>query len=265
MREVAVRISAAAAEEFLDDILVDVPRGVVERSDGMTVELLFHGDIDAMPAVADFEALAARHGATVAISEVPDDFAARRVAAYRPLTVGPFAIRPSWAPVTRGLMDLVLDEGPAFGTGIHPTTRCSLQLMLDLDACGSFADLGSGSGVLSIAAARLGFAPITAMEASPDAIAATRANAVLNGVDLHIVEADLSVASPPAAETLVANLPAPLHPGLARRVTGVTRCVVVSGFSPEEAPAVLGAWTAAGFVPRAEVTAAGWVSATLTP
>jgi ribosomal protein L11 methyltransferase len=254
----------AAVEALLDDILVDTPRGVVERPDGDDVELAFHGHADELPAIAEFERVAARHGARVTVGEVPDDFAARRVAGYRPLTVGPFAIRPSWAPVTRGLIDIALDEGPAFGTGIHPTTRCSLQLMLDLDPAGSFADLGSGSGVLSIAAARLGFAPITAVDASLDAIAATRANAARNGVDLQVVAADLSVAAPPAAATLVANVPGSLHPGLAFRVTDVTRCVVVSGFSPDEAPAILGAWSAAGFVPRAEVAAAGWVSATLT-
>ena len=97
-------------------------------------------------------------------------------------------VRPPWAPPRPGALDLVVDPGQAFGTGAHPTTKLSLELMLELDPGGSFADLGCGSGVLAIAAAKLGFAPLVAVDNELAALDATRANAAANGVELDAVE-----------------------------------------------------------------------------
>ena len=85
------------------------------------------------------------------------------------------------------MIDLVIDPGRAFGTGAHPTTRLCLELLLELaddGARGSLCDLGCGSGVLSIAAARLGFGPVTALDSDRLAVEATTANARDNGVAL---------------------------------------------------------------------------------
>ena len=71
-------------------------------------------------------------------------------------------------------IDLVIDPGQAFGTGAHATTRLCLELMLELPAAGgSFVDLGCGSGVLAIAAARLGYAPVLALDNDPASVQAT--------------------------------------------------------------------------------------------
>ncbi len=80
-----------------------------------------------------------------------------------------------------GLIDLVVDPGQAFGTGAHATTRLCLELLLDVEPRGSLADLGCGSGVLALAAARLGFAPVVALDHEAAAVEATLENARANG------------------------------------------------------------------------------------
>ena len=94
-------------------------------------------------------------------------------------------MRPPWEPPGDTALDVVIDPGQAFGTGSHATTRLCLELMLELDAAsrGSFVDVGCGSGVLAIVAAKLGFAPVTALDYDRAATAATRENAARNGVD----------------------------------------------------------------------------------
>ena len=77
---------------------------------------------------------------------------------------------------------IVIDPGRAFGTGAHPTTRLALELLQELEA-GSLLDVGCGSGVLSIAAAMLGFGPVIAIDIDDAAIEATLANATVNGAD----------------------------------------------------------------------------------
>ena len=83
--------------------------------------------------------------------------------------------------------------------------------MLDLAARGSLADLGCGSGVLAIAAAKLGFGPVTALDSDRDAVEATRQNAAANAVELDRVERfDLRAQAPPRAGVITANLMRPL-------------------------------------------------------
>ena len=80
------------------------------------------------------------------------------------------ARRGSSRPMRPGVIELVIDPGQAFGTGAHPTTRLCLELLLELEPRGSFADLGCGSGVLAIAAAKLGFGPVTALDSDRAAV-----------------------------------------------------------------------------------------------
>jgi ribosomal protein L11 methyltransferase len=151
--------------------------------------------------------------------------------------------------------ELVIDPGQAFGTGAHPTTRLCLELLLDLDPDGSFADLGCGSGVLAIAAAKLGWSPVIAVDAEVASVDATVANARDNGVALDRVERwDLRRQAPPDADTVAANLMRPLLLRLAGRMS--PEALILSGLLEDEVDEV-----AAAFAPlreRRRLVEGGW-------
>ena len=189
---------------------------------------------------------------------VADDWAERWKEFHEPVLVGDRVwVRPPWAERREGALDLVIDPGQAFGTGAHPTTKLSLELMLDLEPQGSFADLGCGSGVLAIAAAMLGFGPVTAVDNEPAALEATRANAAVNGVSLDRVErVNLRDERPPDAHTVAANLVGPLLCRLAGRIKA--DALIVSGLLEHEADEV-----AAAFAPlreRRRLAERGWAA-----
>jgi ribosomal protein L11 methyltransferase len=100
---------------------------------------------------------------------------------------------------------VVIDPGRAFGTGGHPTTRLCLEL-LEAEERGSVLDVGCGSGVLSIAAAKLGFAPVLAFDFDPQAVEATERNAADNGVAVDVRRADLRDGGFPETALAVANI-----------------------------------------------------------
>ncbi|HLY94613.1 MAG TPA: 50S ribosomal protein L11 methyltransferase, partial [Gaiellaceae bacterium] len=121
------------------------------------------------------------------------------------VAVGRLWVGPPWEQPPAGLVPVVVDPGRAFGTGAHPTTRLCLELLQEV-APGSLLDVGCGSGVLSIAAARLGFAPVTAIDVDDAAVEATLANAQVNGVELVARRADALADELPQAEVVVANV-----------------------------------------------------------
>ncbi len=111
---------------------------------------------------------------------------------FKPIEIGlALLIRPSWsrrAP-RKGAAVVEIDPGLSFGTGQHPTTEFCLRQLVARRRCAkaqSFLDAGTGSGILAIAAAKLGYAPIDALDADPDAIRIARANARQNGVGRRI-------------------------------------------------------------------------------
>ncbi len=200
---------------------------------------------------------------------VADDWAERWKRFHEPVLVEApgrprFWVRPPWAPPRDDALDLAIDPGQAFGTGAHPTTRLSLELMLGLDPVGSFADLGCGSGVLAIAAARLGFGPVTAVDNELAALDATRDNAAANGVRLDRVErVNLREQPPPAARTVAANLMRPLLLALASRLEPPSSALILSGLLEAEADEV-----AAAFAPLAErrrLASRGWAALLMGP
>ena len=181
---------------------------------------------------------------------------------------GRLYVRPPWEqPALRpGVHEVVIDPGQAFGTGTHPTTRLCLELMLELDddQRGSFADLGCGSGVLAIAASKLGFAPVSAFDADRAAVAATDSNARANAVLLDRVERlDLRAGPVPAADVVAANLMRPLLLQVAARMEERPRALILSGLLDHEADEV-----AAAFGPslheRRRLTDRGWSALLLT-
>ena len=131
----------------------------------------------------------------------------------------------------------MIDPGRAFGTGAHPTTRLTLELLQQLEP-GSLLDVGCGSGVLAIAAAKLGFGPVVAVDVDEAAVEATLANARVNGVELSAHRADALVDELPETELVVANVALDVVERLLPRL-GVRRAVT-SGYLDRDEPRVDG-------------------------
>jgi ribosomal protein L11 methyltransferase len=244
--------------------LLELAPGGVEQVDlGDEVEYAVYGAPGELPALAEGEAEVGGVRVIVSGTEVADDWAERWRRFHEPVLVGErLWVRPPWAPPREGAVDLCVDPGQAFGTGAHPTTRLSLELLLQLEPRGSFADLGCGSGVLAIAAAKLGFAPVAAVDNERAAVEATRENAAANGVSLERVERwDLRREPPPPAETVAANLTRPLLLEVAKRMDEPPRELVVSGLLEEEADEVAAAFAALRL--RDRRAEAGWAALAL--
>jgi ribosomal protein L11 methyltransferase len=124
---------------------------------------------------------------------------------HKPVRIGPLWVGPPWEQAPADALAVVVDPGRAFGTGAHPTTRLCLEALLELDR-GSLLDVGCGSGVLAIAAALLGYEPVTGIDTDPAAVEATAANAAVNGVAVTASLADATAAELPAADVTVANI-----------------------------------------------------------
>jgi len=126
---------------------------------------------------------------------------------HRPHVVGRLYLRPPWYPAREDLLDVVVNAGPAFGTGGHATTRQCLAVLQDVTV-GPLLDLGCGSGVVSFAALRLGFAPVWGIDNDPDAVEAAEGNAARNGLAPTFAVGDATdPAVPlPIADTVVANI-----------------------------------------------------------
>ena len=258
MREVVLRLPRIAVEDVLDRLLPIVPGGVREGRDGGHAELRMRG-----PDVPSGEVIAAAVGRwphTLAEREVSDDWRERRIADYEQDVIGGrLVVRPEWAPsAPAGPMEIVLGETSAFGGGTHPTTRTCLELLLELPAGGSFADLGCGSGVIAVLAARLDWGPVTALDINADSVAAARGNAERNGVVITAEVADLTAQPAPPSDGIAANVPADLHYLLAGRLPFPPRTALLSGFAPDEAPGVLAAYAQRGLSERRRIDRFGW-------
>lgn len=237
--------------------LLELAPSGVEQVDGEGfVEYALYGAPGELPAFPEGEAEVGGVLVGVRGEEVPEDWAERWKEFHEPMLVGDrIWIRPPWAEPRADTLDLVIDPGRAFGTGAHPTTKLSLELMLELDPSGSFADLGCGSGVLAIAAAQLGFAPVIAVDNELAALEATRANATANGVALSSVErVNLREQAPPEAGTVAANLMRPLLLRLAGRLE--PRALILSGLLEDEVDEVVAAF--APLRERRRLAEGGW-------
>jgi ribosomal protein L11 methyltransferase len=225
--------------------LLELAPAGVEQVDGEGwVEYALYGAPGELPSFPEGEADVA--GARVAVrgDEVPGDWAERWRQFHEPVLVGGrLWVRPPWAPRHAEALDLVVDPGQAFGTGAHPTTRLCLELMLELEPSGSFADLGCGSGVLAIAAAKLGFDPVLATDNELAALEATRENAAANGVSLGAIERhNLREAPAPPARTVAANLMRPLLLRVAEMLAEPPEALILSGLLEDEADGVVAAF-----------------------
>jgi ribosomal protein L11 methyltransferase len=188
-------------------------------------------------------------------AEVPDvDWLARFREGFRTFHAAGFVVTPPWeregAPgASRDV--LVIDPGRAFGTGTHESTRLCLGLLRELASRGPLGrvlDLGTGSGILAVAAARLGARGVIAVDLDPEAVAAARNHARLNGVELRLVRADLAAALKPESFDLVlANIAAPLLVERRPEILALgASAIVLSGLLATDAETVRAAYERAG-------------------
>jgi ribosomal protein L11 methyltransferase len=184
----------------------------------------------------------------VETGDVPDGWEDGWRSFHHGAKVGRFWVGPPWETI-------VIDPGRAFGTGAHPTTRLTLELLQELEP-GSLLDIGCGSGVLSIAAAKVGFAPVIGIDVDEAAVEATRRNAQANGAEVQAWLADAFVDELPGVDVALANVALDVVERLLPRLSCET--VIASGYLARDRPRVEG-WTFAG---RREVD--GWAADVLT-
>lgn len=164
------------------------------------------------------------------------------------LVEGRLWVVPSWkTPPTGDLPMILLDPGAAFGTGTHPTTNLCLRRLVHRIGGGErVLDYGCGSGILALAAARLGASCVTAVDIDPDALAATRENARKNGISLAVIHPDHLPAI--QVDLLVANILAPPLITLAPRLTSLVApggTILLSGILREQQAGVVAAYAEA--------------------
>jgi ribosomal protein L11 methyltransferase len=214
----AVRARREDAELVLAELLELAPGGVEELEIGAeTVEYAVYGAPGELPELPDLNAAVGGRPVEVSSTEIAEDWSERWKRFHRPVLIEPprgssvpaLHVRPPWESASDrdGAEEIVIDPGQAFGTGAHATTRLCLELLLELAALddrgtGSASDgaeaprrplldVGTGSGVLAITAARLGFAPVLGLDHERESVAATEENARVNGVAIEVRRFDL--------------------------------------------------------------------------
>lgn len=270
MIRLALRVRQADAELVLADLLELAPDGVEElelpsdEAGEKVVEYAVYGSPGELPELPDLQAAAGGALVGVSTSEIPEDWSERWKRFHRPVliespvpavpglnadVVSALHVRPPWEePSIRDeVCEIVIDPAQAFGTGAHATTRLCLELLLELAVSeherGSVLDIGAGSGVLAIAAARLGYGPVLALDNDVESLRATATNALVNRVQLDTRLFDLRRERPPefdgrGASLIVANLLGPLLHELASTICAPPRHLIVSGLLCEEADGV---------------------------
>jgi len=289
MIRLAVRCRPDQADVVLAEMVQLAPGGVEEEAGPGWVEYAIYGGEGELPDLGAVEAAAGDDLVEIRSEQIPDDWADRWRDFHEPTVLGGgrVVIRPSWrenpqrpkgrtasrldgpgrgAEEPSGL-DIVIDPGQAFGTGAHPTTRMCVELLLRLAddgrADGPLADLGTGSAVLAILAAKLGWTPVTGVDHEVAALEAAAENAAANGVSMGTRRVNLREEAPPVADTMVANLTAPLLREVAARLGEPPRFLVCSGLLEREAAGVEHAFAEAGLTVRERLTSGDWSALTL--
>jgi ribosomal protein L11 methyltransferase len=269
----AVRVRQAQAELVLAELLELAPGGVEETElAGEMIEYAVYGAPGEIPSLPDLQAAAGDALVEISTSETADDWQERWKQFHRPVfvqaprpdpgtkrQVPALCVRPPWESESSAKLgpveEIVIDPGQAFGTGGHATTRLCLELLLELaastSALGRVLDVGTGSGVLAIAAARLGFAPVLALDHERESVDAARLNAAVNETEIEVRRFDLRSEALPwlgdlatlTGETVIlANLLLPLLLELSRTIDHAPEQLIVSGLLCEQVDEVVAAF-----------------------
>lgn len=268
MIRLAVRCRPELAEQVLAELLVLAPSGVEEERGAHYIEFAIYGAPGELPELGELRATAGEELIEVTSVEIPDDWAERWADFHQPVLVGGgVRVRPPWEPAAgAGLIDIVVDPGRAFGTGAHPTTRLCIELLAEESAAGRaggpLSDWGTGSGVLAIAAAKLGWSPVTGADHEQASIDAAAANAEANEVELDLLRLDLRAQAPPAAPVVTANLTAPLLVEVGGRLAAgeaeAPAKLICSGMLLAELDGVAQSMSAAGLEERGRRAEGDW-------
>jgi ribosomal protein L11 methyltransferase len=195
---------------------------------------------------------------------------------FKPIRIGSaLVVRPSWHRLRahKGQKVVVINPGLSFGTGHHPTTRFCLQQLVALRNVReprSFLDLGTGSGILAIAAAKLGYAPVVALDFDPEAVAIARENARRNGlagkIAFHPKDiARLSMRPSRRYSVICANLITPLLLSQQGRILAQLQTggmLILAGILQSEFESVKTAYTSEGLRLVASRVEREWCSGT---
>jgi ribosomal protein L11 methyltransferase len=239
-----VTVAPERAEQARAVMLTLFPEGFEEADAGGGVELAAYTNAAGEERI--WQAFGGARGV-----DVEDGWEERWRAFHRPVVAGGLWIGPPWEQAPEGMPTVVVDPGRAFGTGAHPTTRLCVEL-LTRQPLGGLLDIGCGSGILSIAAARVGFAPVTALDVDPVAVDVTRANAAANGVNVDVRTLDAAVDELPPADLVIANI----APEPVAALSGRLRCgrAITSGYLATDAPAL------SGFTRAERIELDGWAA-----
>ncbi len=189
---------------------------------------------------------------------------------HRPVVAGRVRVRPPWVAPAAGRHDVVIDPGMAFGTGQHPTTRTALELLQRVPATGAVLDAGCGSGVLAIAARRVGMGPVIAIDNDPDAVSATARAVRANMVDrIDVRRAVIGEDPLPDAPILLANITLEVLRILAMALAAAgappaVRHAVLSGLRDHEVDDAVAAFAPLGLGERERMAEDGWASVRLS-
>ena len=308
MIRLAIRVERERAELVLAELLDLLPDGVEELDlDERTVEYAAYGAPGELPALPALEAAVGDTLVEISTSEIADDWPQRWQRFHRPVVIPAPAprdgrvvpglrVRPPWEPPAQdaapALEEIVIDPGQAFGTGSHATTRLCLEMLLELagdaPARTGLIDVGTGSGVLAIAAVRLGFAPVLAIDNDAHSERAARENASVNGAAVEVLRMDLRThalprparpgddggrtqpgrrgRAPALAPIVCANLLRPLLLDLAASLCWAPPALIAGGLLSEEVDEVVAAFASSLGLRERERRARGeWSAVLLEP
>lgn len=283
MIRLAIRVARDQAELVLAELLELTPSGVeeLEGRDG-TIEYAVYGAQGELPGLPDLRAVVGEALVEISTTEVPDDWHEQWKRFHRPILIpapahgaqpwpGPppaggrtpipsLHVRPPWEAASEStdgeVREIVIDPGQAFGTGAHASTRMCLEFLLEL-ACeerpsGPLLDIGTGSGVLAIAAAGLGFDPVLGLDNERESVLAAAENAAVNGVAIETRRFDLRTETLPWMEphgdrrgspVILANLLRPLLLELASTIPSAPPHLIAGGLLREEVDEVAAAFS----------------------